>query len=256
MLEVAGLRLRLDGRPVLAIDRFGIAEGEVKAVVGPNGAGKSSLLLALALLLPARFDQYRFDHRPAQLPRDALALRRQMAVVFQEPLLLDSTVLGNVAQGLLLRGVAPGEADRRAAAWLERLGVQELSSRPARSLSGGEAKRVSLARALALSPRLLLLDEPFAALDVLTRGPLLSDLRAILREHATTALLVTHDITEVALLADRVAVMEAGRVVQEGEPAEVFADPQSGTARRMAQVADETAAALHPLTRLARRDEP
>lgn len=249
MLHVEGLRLERGGRLILDLPRFDVAAGEVLAIVGPNGAGKSSLLQSLALLTPATFQHYRFDGKRARLPADTLALRRQMALVFQEALLLDTTVLANAASGLRLRGVARVEARATAAQWLERLGVGHLTGRQARDLSGGEAQRVSLARALALAPRLLLLDEPFSALDVLSRTALLKELRPLLKQGDTTAVLVTHDITEVAHLADRMAVLEEGRLVQEGTPQAVLSAPASAMVRQMAAIAAETAAALQPLSR-------
>jgi tungstate transport system ATP-binding protein len=249
MLQVEGLRLQRGGRLILELPRFAVATGEVLALVGPNGAGKSSLLQSLALLTPATFQQYRFNGQPVRLPADSLALRRQMALIMQEALLLDTSVLENAAIGLRLRGVGRDKARGVAAEWLERLGVGHLAGRRARQLSGGEAQRVSLARALALAPRLLLLDEPFSALDVLSRTALLKELRPLLQQGDTTALLVTHDITEVAHLADRMAVLEEGRLVQEGTPQAVLAAPASPIVRRMAAIADETAAALAPLSR-------
>jgi tungstate transport system ATP-binding protein len=249
MLSVEGLQLKRGGRLILDVPHFDVATGEVLALVGPNGAGKSSLLQSLALLTPATFQEYRFEGLPARLPANTLALRRQMALVMQEALLLDTTVLANAASGLRLRGVARGTARVTAAAWLERLGLGHLADRQARELSGGEAQRVSLARALAMAPRLLLLDEPFAALDVLSRTALLKELRPILKQGGTTAVLVTHDITEVAHLADRMAVLEEGRLVQQGTPQAVLAAPASPIVRRMAAIAVETAAALAPLSR-------
>jgi tungstate transport system ATP-binding protein len=248
MLDVEGLRLERGGRQILDLPAFAVRTGEVLAVVGPNGAGKSSLLQSLALLVPATFQRYSLDGRPVRLPAETLAIRRQMALVMQEALLLDTTVLENAASGLLLRGVPRQEAGRIAADWLERLGVGHLVARSARQLSGGEAQRVSLARALALAPRLLLLDEPFSALDVLTRTALLQELRPLLKQREMTALLVTHDVTEVAHLADRMAVLEEGRLVQEGTPQAVLAAPVSAIVKRMAGIAADMAAALTSLT--------
>jgi tungstate transport system ATP-binding protein len=244
LVAVDGLRLIRGHRTILDIESITVEQGEVLAVIGPNGAGKSSLLQSLNLLVSAAFRSYRFDGAPVKVPGDALTLRRQMAYVFQEPLLLDTTVLGNAAQGLRLRGLPAREARDRAERWLKRLGVGHLSGRHARGLSGGEAQRVSLARALALGPKLLLLDEPFGALDALTRSALLTDLRPLLQEAGTTTLLVTHDVAEVARLSDRVAVLEEGRLVQLGTPREVLADPRTALVRHMV----ELVRAIQPLT--------
>jgi tungstate transport system ATP-binding protein len=246
LVAVEHLRLVRGRRLVLDIPQLTVRQGEVLAVVGPNGAGKSSLLQCLDLLLPATFGAYRFAGAPVRIPADALRLRRQMAFVFQEPLLLDGTVLANVAGALRLRSIPRQEARDRAVHWLNRLGVGHLLDRHARQLSGGEAQRVSLARALALNPRLLLLDEPFAALDVLTRSDLLRSFKGLLQDAGLTALLVTHDVTELAQLADRVIVLEAGRIVQEGSLREVLTAPATAFVRQMAAMARETAAALRP----------
>ena len=154
--------------------------------------------------------------------RDSFALRRRVAVVFPEPLLLDTTVLGNVLTGLRLRGVPRGEARRRAGAWLSRLGIAHLAHRSVRHLSGGEARRVSLARAFALEPEVLFLDEPFTALDYPTRCTLRRELGGLLRETGVTTLFITHDYRDLPGLAHRVAVMEGGRVVQLGTPEDVL----------------------------------
>lgn len=243
MLAAYGLRVFREGRPVLEVPELEVAEGEVLAVIGPNGAGKSTLLQALALLLPAEME-YHFAGRRARLPREALALRRQMAVVFQEPLLLDATVLDNVALPLRLRGVPRREAVRRAALWLERLGVAGLAGRHGRHLSGGEARRVNLARALVAEPRVLFLDEPLASLDVITRGDLLRDLRPLLRSAGVTALFVTHDFTEIPAVADRVAVLRQGRLAQVGTPREVFTRPADGEVARLVRHAADLVQAL------------
>ncbi|HYG56771.1 MAG TPA: ATP-binding cassette domain-containing protein [Symbiobacteriaceae bacterium] len=249
LLRVEGLQLVRSRRFELQVDELSVAAGEVLAIIGPNGAGKSSLLQALNLLVPATFRMYRFSGRAVDRERDALFLRREMAYVFQEALLLDGSVLENAASGLRLRGMPKAEAFRRASHWLDRLEVGHLSRQHARHLSGGEAQRVSLARALALEPKLVLLDEPFGALDVLTRSTLLRELRPMLREAGATALLVTHDVTEVARLADRVAVMEAGRVVQVGSPGEVFADPKTRMVEQMLHMGRDVVTTLGELYR-------
>jgi tungstate transport system ATP-binding protein len=227
LLEIRNLRVLRDRRPVLEIEHLAVEAGEVLAVVGPNGAGKSSLLLALARLLRPASGEIRFDGLPAQALGD-LAWRRRIGLVLQEPLLLDTSVFENVAAGLRFRRLPRDEIARRVETWLERLGIAGLRRRPAGKLSGGEAQRVSLARAFALQPRLLLLDEPFGSLDAPTRARLLDDLGVLLAGTGTTAVLITHDLKEAARLAGRVAVLLDGRLRQVGTPAEVFDAPADG----------------------------
>ncbi len=215
--------MRRGGRTIVEVPALDVADGEVLAIIGPNGAGKSTLLLHLAMLERPTAGELRFDGEPVR--GHALALRRRTAVVFQEPLLLDRTVLSNVETGMRLRGVGRGERRARAERWLTRFGVGALAERSSRTLSGGEAQRVSLARAFALEPELLLLDEPFSALDAPTRAALTEDFAAVLAESRRTVVLVTHDHDEAARLADRVAVMIDGRLRQIGAPATVFGAP-------------------------------
>jgi tungstate transport system ATP-binding protein len=236
MLAAENLRVHRGRRLIVDVPAFAVQEGEVLSVIGPNGSGKSTLLQALALLIPAEMS-YRFAGRAVQLPQETLALRREMAVVFQRPLLVDGTVADNVALGLRFRHVAEAEIRQRIPEALERFGVAHLAGRHARALSGGEAQRVSLARALALKPRVLFLDEPFASLDVLTRASILQDLRRVLRDGGMTALFVTHDFSEIPALADRVAVLMNGRVVQTGTPREVFRTPADGDVERLVRAA-------------------
>ncbi|HYF94384.1 MAG TPA: ATP-binding cassette domain-containing protein [Symbiobacteriaceae bacterium] len=243
LIEAAGLKVHRERRLVLEIPSVQVEAGEVLAVIGPNGSGKSTLLQALALLLPAEMT-YRFGGRAVRLPDEGLALRRQMAVVFQRPLLVEGSVYDNVALGLRLRGVAEAEARTRVMAELALFGVADLAKRPARALSGGEAQRVSLARALVLRPRVLFLDEPFMALDVLTRSAILQDLRRILREAGVTALFVTHDFTEIPPLADRVAVLMSGHIVQSGTPREVFSHPADEQVQRLVRAAADLIGSL------------
>jgi molybdopterin-binding protein len=150
-----------------------------------------------------------------------------MAVVFQQPLLASATVAENVALGLRFRGMPAGRRAALVSTWLERLGIAALGDRHARAISGGQAQRVALARALVLGPDVLLLDEPFAALDEPTRAGLLPDLAAILRAERVTTVLVTHDRGEALGLADRVGVLLAGHLHQLDEAARVFRAPVS-----------------------------
>jgi tungstate transport system ATP-binding protein len=154
-----------------------------------------------------------------------LQQRRKLAVVFQDPLLLNSSVWDNVTLGLRLRGVKGHEASNRAWNWLERFGISHLAKRQARMLSGGEAKRVSLARAFVLHPEVLFMDEPFSFLDAPTRQTLLEEFENILRDTKTTTVIVTHDRNEALVLADRIAVVINGSIHQIGTPAEVLGSP-------------------------------
>lgn len=224
LVTVTNLVVERNGRVVLQAERLAITQGEVLAVVGPNGAGKSTLLLALARLLKPKQGEIWFDGRPAAAESDT-AYRRRIALVMQDPLLFDTTVFDNVASGLRFRGLGREEIQRRVRLWLERLGVEHLSKRRAGQLSGGEAQRVSLARALVLQPQLLLLDEPFAALDPPTRARLLDDLDTLLQETATTTVFVTHDLDEAVQLAGRVAVIVGNRLRQVGKAEDVFRTP-------------------------------
>ena len=222
-LSARGLVVRRGGRLLLDVPAFDLAPGEVVALIGPNGAGKTTLVLQLALLERPDAGEILFDGAPVR--GRELALRRRMAVVFQEPLLLDRTAAANVETGLRLRGVSGDERRTRADRWLARFGVEALAQRSPRTLSGGEAQRVSLARAFALEPEILLLDEPFSALDQPTREAITGDLAAALSETGVTALVVTHDRDEAARLGHRVAVMIRGRITHTGTPSEVFGAP-------------------------------
>ncbi|MGA5799214.1 ABC transporter ATP-binding protein [Streptomyces cellulosae] len=201
------------------------APGDVVALLGPNGAGKTTALRALAGLSPLTGGHLRLDGTDlAHTPPES----RPVGVVFQDYLLFPHlTALDNVAFGPRCRGAGRSEARRQAAAWLERMGLaQHLGAKPKR-LSGGQAQRVALARALATDPRLLLLDEPLAALDARTRLEVRAQLRRHLSDFEAVAVLVTHDPLDAMVLADRLVVVEHGRVVQEGAPADVARHPRT-----------------------------
>jgi tungstate transport system ATP-binding protein len=224
LVQVRGLRVRRGGLPVLEVASLDVRAGEVLALVGPNGAGKTTLLLTLARLLVPQEGEIVFQGRPFS-DWKTVDYRRRMALVFQVPLLLDMSVSDNVALGLRFRGVSKQEIARRVEAWLDQLGIGKLARRRAGELSGGEAQRVSLARAFVLEPELLLLDEPFPSLDPPTRQQLLEDLAGLLRQARCTTLLVTHNLKEAASLGDRVAIVVGGRLRQVGPAARVKARP-------------------------------
>jgi len=231
LLEIHGLEVVKGGRRILAVDHLEVAEGEVLGLVGPNGAGKTTLLMVMAGLEPAFRGRISVGGRPLDRRR-LLAHRRTLGVVFQDTQVLDTTVLANVAAPLRYRGVPKAEARRRAQVWLERVGIGHLAGEPARVLSGGERQRLALARALVTEPQILLLDEPFSSLDAPARGRLMADLRQLLEALGITAVLVSHDFTEVLLLARRVVVLMGGEIRQVGEAGEVFRRPaDAGVAR-------------------------
>ena len=224
LLEVNDLLVRRGERVVLDVDHLEVLDGEVLAVIGPNGSGKSTLLLVLSKLLQPAQGRITLRGQPLE-DENELKYRRRIGLVLQEPLLMDTSVFNNVAMGLRFRKLPRREISRRVNDWLQRLGVDHLKDRPARTLSGGEAQRVSLARAFALQPEVLLLDEPFSALDAPTRSRLLEDFQALLVETGITTLFVTHDLDEALFLGDRVAVLLGGRLRQSGPPQEVFSAP-------------------------------
>src|SRR6266498_917646 len=181
VVELAGIRVAHDARVVLDVSHIAVRPGEVLAVIGPNGAGKSTLLRVMGLLQAPDAGSVRFQGEGVTAAQ-SLSVRRRLASVFQEPLLADATVRANVAMGLRFRGNSSERIETQSMRWLA---------------------RVALARALVLEPELLLLDEPFSALDQPTRELLIGDLGRILREDRVSTVLVTHDRAEAMTLGDR-----------------------------------------------------
>lgn len=224
MIQIRDLLIQRNGLEALRIDALDIPRGETLTVVGPNGAGKSTLLLALARLLrPSRGD---ILYEGKSLKEwNELEYRRKISFVFQSPLLMDMTVEQNVALGLKFRGTPKHEKQERVWTWMKQLGVDTLAKRQAGQLSGGEAQRVSLARAFVLEPELLLLDEPFSALDPPTRTKLLDDMYTLLKEHQRTAVFVTHNLTEATKLSHRIAIIVNGALRQVGTVQQIKSNP-------------------------------
>lgn len=220
ILEVKDLEVQRGGVTTLHVPALQIKDGEIFCLIGPNGSGKTTLLQTLSYLEPSFNGKIFF--RGKQVEADcSLEYRRKLAMVFQEPLLFNTTVFNNIASGLKIRRLNRGEINARVMEQMERFGISHLARRSARTLSGGEAQRTSLARAFALGPELLFLDEPFAALDQLTRESLLGDLKTILGQTGTTTILATHDRKEALGFSGLVAVMNRGRIEQLGPPDEV-----------------------------------
>jgi ABC-type sulfate/molybdate transport systems ATPase subunit len=231
VLSLQGIRHRRGGRDVLEIDQLDLTADERLAVLGPNGAGKTTLLRLMAgLEAPSagvvEIDGVRTVHADA-------SVRRRIAYATQRAGLLSTSVLRNVELPLRWRGMGRAARRRLALAALRRLGVDHLADRPGPALSGGEAQRVSLARALALDPQLLLLDEPAAGLDAEARRSFLDDLAALLADRTITVVHVSHRPEEALRLADRVMVLVEGVVRQQAEPSRLLREPSDATVARL-----------------------
>ena len=233
LLRAEEMSVRRGQRVVLEPCDLTVPTGEVIGVYGPNGAGKSTLLQALAGLLPLASGRVSFHGQLLGQEVPLLAYHLRIAAVFQEALLLRGTVWHNVALGLSLRGIRPADHHQRVQPWLERLKIAHAAHRSVGTLSGGEAQRTSLARALVLDPEILFLDEPFAALDAPTRTRLVGELADIVTERRIAALFVTHDLAEASDLCHRCVVLDQGRVLQEGDLPTILHRPR---ARRVAEI--------------------
>ena len=212
LLSARALRVARGAREVVRGVDFELHAGEITALLGPNGAGKSTLLEAIAGLLP-------HDGELQHSGRVALGL--------QSPDLARRSVAANLQLALGWWGVPRGERPDRTGQALEAMRASHLRDRPAEMLSGGERRRVHLARAVAVRPEILLLDEPFAGLDAATRAALLDDTGAALRAWSSTTLVVVHDRAEAWALADRLLVLLDGRLAADGRPRELLTDPPS-----------------------------
>jgi ABC-type sulfate/molybdate transport systems ATPase subunit len=231
VLTVDNVRHRRGGREVLRVDRLEIAAGERVGLLGLNGAGKTTLLRLLAGIEQPTAGEIRIDG--VAMSRGNATLRRRLAYAPQRPVLLSTTVRRNVELPLRYRRAPRATRRAVAAAALARLGVAHLAERPAQALSGGEAQRVSLARALACAPDALLLDEPAAGLDTPTRAAFFADVARALADRTTTVVLVSHRPEEVLGLTDRVAVLVDGDLRQAAPGAELVSRPADAAVARL-----------------------
>jgi iron(III) transport system ATP-binding protein len=219
---------RYDGQALFTELDLEIPSGRFFTLLGPSGCGKTTLLRMLAGFVVPDAGRVWFGDR------DVTALpvhKRGVGMVFQDYALFpDRSALANVMYGLEARRIAAKEAKARAMAMLERVGLGSLAERSPATLSGGQRQRVAMARALVIEPQLLLLDEPLAALDVKLRVELRAMVRELQLESKVTTVFVTHDQEEALALSDVVAVMDRGRIVQMGSPAEIYAKPANGYA--------------------------
>ena len=207
---------RNEHKKILDISSFAVEQGELIAIVGPNGAGKSTLLQAINLLLPYRGDMRLFGEEIHESRHSVL--RRRSAMLFQEALLVSGSVFENVAWPLRFRGMSANEMNIRVHRALADFGCDHLAKRTAKQLSGGEAQRVCIARALVTEPELLLLDEPFSSLDVAMRASMMEEIRAVAKKKGITVLLVTHNFSDVLYFAERAVALFDGRILQDAHP--------------------------------------
>ena len=218
-LVLRDLRVEAGGRTILDIPEFGVEPAGVLAVLGPNGAGKSTLLRVLAGLSRPSEGSVTFEREGES------AFRLRTAFVFQDPYLWTGSVRRNIELGLKFRRVSADDTARRVETIAGQLSLGPLLDRSAGALSGGEAQRVALARALVLNPDILFLDEPSSNLDTEARAALREDLDRVARARAGAIVLATHDRPDAFYLADQIAVLREGRVVQRGSPQELFENP-------------------------------
>ncbi len=224
-LDVVGVGKAFKGAVVMSELDFGVARGELVSLLGPSGCGKTTLLRIIAGLIAADAGDVLLDGRAiTTVP----AHRRNISVVFQNYALFPHlSVAENVAFGLRARGVARTQVAAPVREALDLVRMADFADRRVSALSGGQQQRVAVARALVVEPRLLLLDEPFSALDRKLRETMQVELKTLLRARGMTAIFVTHDQDEAMAVSDRIAVMNAGRIEQFAAPAELYARPAS-----------------------------
>jgi molybdopterin-binding protein len=223
VLRIRGLRHEAGGRTILDIPEFEVPANAMLAVLGPNGAGKSTLMRILAGLQRPTAGTLEFAGRNGGAAVDALRLRS--GFVFQAPYMWTGTVRRNLELGLRFHDVVDDRRDERIGSIAAQLGLGPLLDRSAAELSGGEVQRVALARALVLDPEVLFLDEPSSNLDAEAHAALREDLDRVARDRAGAIVLATHERPDAFYLADEIAVLRSGRLVQRGTPSELFENP-------------------------------
>ncbi|MDQ0155252.1 ABC transporter ATP-binding protein [Robertmurraya andreesenii] len=230
LLSIENITYSKQQRTILSIPAFAIEQGEIIGIMGPNGAGKSTLLKLLSMLDSPSEGSLFFKGAKLSAQNVSIDMRRKFAIALQQSLLLNTTVYQNVALGLKLRKLPKKVIRDKVEYWLEKFKIAHLAKKHAYHLSGGEAQRVNLARAMILDPEVLFLDEPFSALDFPTKVQLLKELKEILKATKTTTVFVSHDLLEVKYLTDRLAILMNGEICQIGPTLEVVNNPNQVTA--------------------------
>ena len=228
LIEVAGLTHSYSEREVLQDLNLSIGKGEVFAIIGPTGAGKTTLLRIIDLLeVPGAGEIYFDGKRIPRSGKQRLEIRRRMSFIQQKPQVFNLSVYDNIACGLTWRGEKKNEIAEKVDHIVEMVGLQGYKNRNARTLSGGEAQRVALARSLVLEPEVLLLDEPTANLDPVSTEQIEQLISYVARQRDTTMIMATHAMSQGQQLADRIGVLLNGRLVQTGSTANIFRSPQN-----------------------------
>ncbi len=227
ILTAHNIVVKRNGQTVLNVDNVLLKEKTTLTIIGENGAGKTTLLLALASLIKPSGGEISFKNQKFGKDIRTKEYRKNIAIVFQENLLLNDTVFNNIAIGLKFRKTPVEVITTKVHEVMEMLNISGLKDRNAVGLSGGEAKRVSIARAIVIEPAILFLDEPFSSLDTVSKESIITDLGKIIKEKNITTVITTHDRYEALRLADEIVVLEKGRIVQKGSPAELFNNPKT-----------------------------
>lgn len=231
IIEIKDTIFATNQRTILQVDQFHINRNEMLGIMGPNGAGKSTLVKILACLQEPTTGEFYYEGEKIDSKNLPLEIRRKWAIVLQQSLIFDQDVFYNIAVGLKIRKVPKPIIKEKVEYWMDKLRISHLAKKSGHQLSGGEAQRVNLARALVLEPELLFLDEPFSALDYPTKVQLLKDLQVILKETTITIVLISHDINEIRFITDRLAVVVDGQIKQVGPTTEVLTNPNEYTSK-------------------------
>lgn len=230
LITLKNVTYQMNNKTILTIPHFEIEPGGFLGIIGPNGSGKSTLLKLLSFLEGQSSGSILYRGEPIASGKAPLELRRKFSIALQQSLLLDTTVFQNIAIGLKLRRVPKEIIKEKVHLWMEQFQISHLAKKNAHLLSGGEAQRVNLARAMIIEPEILFLDEPFSALDFPTKIKLMEDFKPIIEKTGTTAVFVSHDLMEIHYLTNRLAVIVEGMLQQIGPTKEVIENPNTASA--------------------------
>jgi tungstate transport system ATP-binding protein len=230
LIELKDVTYQVNNKTLLHVPDFQLQTGEFLGMMGPNGAGKSTMLKIMAILESRTSGEIFYRGQVIPKGNPTLELRRKFSVALQQTLLLDGSVFNNVAIGLKLRKLPKDTIKEKVALWMDQFQISHLAKKNAHFLSGGEAQRVNLARAMIVEPEILFLDEPFSALDFPTKIKLMEDFKQIIEAAGTTTAFVSHDLMEINYLTNRLAIIVNGEVKQSGPTQRVLEHPNSATA--------------------------